>query len=72
MSLFPSEEHARRWAQANGYEIGAILPLARVWKLAKAWYTDPRRSEWRSRTRDESQAVLTSVGLIGAFWELPR
>jgi len=71
MSLFRSEEHVRRWARANDRGLGAIVPLARVWALAKAWYTDPRRRDWRPRTRDESQALLASVGLTGAFWQLP-
>lgn len=72
MSLFRSEEHVRRWIEEHGYELGALLDLARVWRLAGAWYTDPRARDWRPRSRDESQAVLASVGLTGEFWELPR
>ena len=72
MSLFRSEEHVRRWAARHGYDIVAMLDLTRVWRLANAWYGDPRASDWRPRTRDESQAVLASVGLTGEFWELPR
>jgi hypothetical protein len=72
MSLFRSEEHARRWAARHGYDVGAILDLPRVWRLANAWYADPRAPDWRPRSRDESQAVLASVGLTGEFWELPR
>lgn len=52
--------------------MGTIVPLDQVWRLAKAWYADPRRDDWRPRTRAESQAVLASVGLQGAFWELAR
>jgi hypothetical protein len=72
MSLFRSEEHVRRWLAAKAYELGAIVDLPSVWRLAKAWYADPRASDWRPRTRDESQRVLASVGLTGDFWELPR
>ena len=50
---------------------GLVVPLAQVWRLAKAWYLDPRNPAWRPRTRDETQAVLTSVGLTGDFWTLP-
>lgn len=71
MSLFRSEEHVRRWARGKGYEIGAIVPLAQVWRLAKAWYADPRSAEWRPRTREESQAVIAAAGLTGSFWQLP-
>ena len=72
MSLFRSEEHVDRWLRATGNELGAVVPLTQVWELAKAWYVDPRDSTWRPRTRDESQAVLASVGLTDSFWELPR
>ena len=72
MSIFRSEDHVLRWTRANGHEIGALVPLAQVWRLAKGWYADPRRRDWRARNRDESQAVIASVGLTGAFWELPH
>jgi hypothetical protein len=47
-----------------------IVPLDQVWRLAAAWYTDPRSPKWRPRTAAESQAVLESVGLTGDFWRL--
>lgn len=72
MTLFRSEEHVRRWTEANQRAIGQIVSLDQVWRLAKLWYSDPRRPDWRPRTRDESQAVLAAAGLTGPFWELPR
>lgn len=72
MSLFRSEEHVARWLAANNAERGEVLTLGKTWNLAKAWYSDPRDPSWRPRSRDESQAVLASVGLVGDFWELPR
>jgi len=71
MSIFRSEEHVRNWTDANNRSVGAIVPLAQVWKLAKGWYSDPRNRSWRPRSRDESQAALRSAGLVGDFWELP-
>jgi hypothetical protein len=70
MSLFRSEEHVDRWLRTTQHEKGAVVPLKQVWQLAKAWYSDPREPAWRPRSRDESQAVLSSVGLTGNFWEL--
>jgi hypothetical protein len=61
-----------RWLKQTGHPRGAVVPLSYVWRLAKAWYLDPRDPAWRPRTRDERQAVLTSVGLTGEFWELPK
>lgn len=71
MSIFRSEDHVRNWTTANSRTVGAIVPLAQVWTLAKAWYSDPRSRAWRPRSRDESQAVIRAAGLVGEFWELP-
>ena len=59
------------WLRETRNAKGAVVPLAQVWKLAKAWYGDPRDRGWRPRTRDESQRVISSVGLTSDFWELP-
>jgi hypothetical protein len=50
---------------------GAVVPLPRLQDLARAWYGDRCEDGWRPRSRDESQAVLASVGLVGPFWQLP-
>ena len=71
MSLFRSEEHVDRWLAQTGNARGAVVPLSVVLHLSRAWYTDPRDPAWRPRTRDESQAVLASVGLTDDFWQLP-
>lgn len=68
MSLFRSEEHLDRWLARTKNQRGAVLPLRRVWELAKAWYQDPRDPHWQPRSIEESQAVLSSIGLTGDFW----
>jgi hypothetical protein len=70
MSLFRSEEHVNRWLRDSGFARGTVIPLDTVLRLARAWYDDPRSPQWRRRTRDESQAILSSVGLTGEFWQL--
>lgn len=74
MLLFRSEEHVKRWIAAEKQTHGAVIPIRKCWELARAWYggMDPRRAEWKPRTRDENQAVLRSLGLTSDFWELPR
>lgn len=71
MSIFRSEEHVQRWLSSTGHPRGDVETLETVWQLAKAWYVDPRARDWRPRSRDESQAVLSSVGLTTDFWTLP-
>jgi hypothetical protein len=39
--------------------------------LAQAWHQDRLREDWEPRSRDDSQAILTSLGLVGGSWTLP-
>ena len=69
MNLFRSEEHVSRWLGAR--TPGATLPVGQLSDLAHAWWGDRLDPGWKSRTREENQAILTTVGLTGRFWRLP-
>jgi hypothetical protein len=49
---------------------GAIFSPETTWKLAHAWYGQRMQPNWRRHTLDEAEALLTSLGLTGAFWNL--
>ncbi len=71
MLLFRSEEDVDRWCAAWQLSRGALLSLDQGWRLAQAWYADDRRDPaWRRRTPEETQALLTGLGLQGPFWTL--
>jgi hypothetical protein len=57
----------------SGSEIteGELVDLPTLERLAGRWYGDRLDPGWRPRTRDESQAILTEVGLTSPFWQLP-
>jgi hypothetical protein len=69
MNLFRSEEHVERWL--GGRSPGATIPVTSLSALARAWYSDRLAPDWRPRSREQSQAILTAVGLTGDFWRLP-
>jgi hypothetical protein len=69
MNLFRSEEHIERWL--GGREAGATITTGKLCELAHAWWDTRLAPDWRPRTRDENQAILTSLGLKGDFWALP-
>jgi hypothetical protein len=62
MRLFRSEEEVP--------EDGAVVPVAQLAELARRWYGDRLDPEWRPRSLEESQAILSEVGLRGDFWRL--
>jgi len=59
-----------RWLEANGYERGVTLGVLQVAELARAWWQDRLDPDWRPHTREENQAILERVGLVGRFWQL--
>ena len=58
------------WCAERGYEPGAVLPLERVWELARAWYGNRLDPGFRGRNAAEAAAALRGVGLDGPFWSL--
>jgi len=69
MNLFRSEEHIARWL--GGREAGATIPVEKLVELGLAWYADRLDRDWRPHTRDENQAILDRLDLVGDFWRLP-
>jgi len=70
MLLFRGEEHIDRWRRQWSQPRGATLTTEQAWKLAVAWYADKMDPNWRRATLDETEALLTNLGLTGPFWSL--
>ena len=70
MVFLRSEEHLRRWLDANGWEPGASFPAATLSELAHSWWSTRLDPDWRPREAAESQAILDRLGLVGEFWRL--
>jgi hypothetical protein len=68
MNLFRSEEHVQRWL--GGRAPGATLPVTTLAALALAWWGDRLSPDWQPHTREQNQAILTNLGLVGDFWAL--
>jgi len=68
MNLFRSEEHIERWLA--GREAGATISVAKLSELAHAWWDDRVSPGWAPHTREQNQAILDRLGLVGPFWSL--
>ena len=68
MNLFRSEEHIAGWLGSR--EPGATVPVATLSNLAHEWWGDRLDPMWRPRTREQNQAILAGLGLVGPFWIL--
>lgn len=69
MLLFRSEEHVTRWLA--GRTPGATIGVRLLSDLAQAWWGDRLDPAWQPHTRDQNQAILDGLGLVGPFWTLP-
>ena len=49
---------------------GASMSADRLHELARRWYGDRLAADWSPRTPEQSQAILTGLGLTGPFWHL--
>ena len=69
MNLFRSEEHIDRWLA--GRPPGMTVPVDTLAQLATSWWGNRLDPRWSPRSRDDSQAILDSLGLTGPEWQLP-
>jgi hypothetical protein len=49
---------------------GYVLSPHHAWRLAKGWYKDKLKPDWRRHTLTETEALLAEIGLAGPFWNL--
>ncbi len=59
-----------RWCSARSRPVGSVVSLQTAWGLAVAWYTGRLEPDWRRRSPAETQALFTSLGLVGQFWQV--
>jgi hypothetical protein len=70
MLLFRDEEHVDRWCETRDLERGALITPEQTWQLAFGWYRNKVKPDWRRHTLEETEALLESIGLTDAFWNL--
>ena len=68
MNLFRSEAHIDNWL--GGRSPGATITVRQLSELAHDWWCDRLDPEWQPHTREQNQAILDDLGLIGEFWRL--
>ena len=68
MLVFRSEAHVTRWLA--GRPGGATIPITKLADLATAWWSDRLDPDWQPHAREQNQAILDRLGLVGDFWRL--
>jgi hypothetical protein len=70
MNLFRSDEHVARFNEMHGLEPGLTMTAAKMCEVSNEWWGNRLSPAWQPRTREESQAILDRLGLMGPFWQL--
>lgn len=70
MLLFRDEEHIDRWSRTRDLPRGATMTPEQCWQLAHGWYKDKVRPDWKRHSLEDTEALLTAIGLTGPFWNL--
>jgi hypothetical protein len=66
--LFCSESCLQTFLQRNGQEVGYVMDLDTLWRLASRWYEGRLTRGYRRREPSEAADYLRGVGLVGSFW----
>lgn len=59
------------WSAQTETPIGAIMPASNLWFLSRSWYEGRLTFDWKPRSREVSQQLLSDAGFVGPFWTLP-
>lgn len=70
MLLFRDEAQVRDWSRRHGVEAGDIQPVSTVLELARRWYGEHLRPDWRKKTAAEAAAIFSALGLTHPVWDV--
>jgi hypothetical protein len=59
-----------RWCSERQIAKGVVVPLDKVWALARLWYADRLDDEWQPRTAAAMERLFAQAGLTGDFWRV--
>jgi hypothetical protein len=67
---FRSATDISDWCARHHQPQGEPVPLRQVARLARIWYGQHARPDWRKWTVDEAQDIFAQAGLRSSFWNL--
>lgn len=66
--IFCSRDCVNAWLARKGLELGYVMDLPTLWRLAAHWYDGRLDHGYTRRDPVESSEYLQDVGLTGRFW----
>lgn len=69
--IFCSQDCVTDWLDRSGHQLGYVMDLPTLWRLASGWYAGRLDRGYVRREPTAAADYLRGVGLSGAFWGLP-
>jgi hypothetical protein len=67
---FATRDEIPAWCARHRLPLGEAVPLAQVKTMAKLWYGNHARLDWKKWTVAEAQQIFEQAGLRSHFWDL--
>ena len=68
--IFCDDACVERWLATTGNELGYVMDLATLWRLARDWYRGRLERGYQRREPVAAKEYFRQVGLHGPFWGL--
>jgi hypothetical protein len=59
------------WSARHRIPTGDVQPVSKVLELAKRWYGEHLRPDWKKKSTAEAQAIFADLGFTHPVWSLP-
>ena len=67
---FRNEDAIADWCERHRQPRGEAVPLRQVAHLARIWYGEHARPDWKKWSVAEAQTIFAQAGLTSKFWDL--
>jgi hypothetical protein len=70
MLVFRTKDDVQTWCERHHKPMGEILPISKVWELAKIWYGNYLDPKFERKTKEIAQSMFSKVNLTSNFWKM--
>ena len=71
MLLFRDASQVAAWSERHRIPRGDVQPVTKELELARRWYGEHLRPDWRKKSLAEARVLFAELGLVHPVWSLP-
>ena len=70
--IFSSKVDVDHWCRRHRIPKGDIQTIENVWNLARVWYGDHLRQDWKKWTNEQAKSIFEQFNLTNDIWHIPQ